>query len=109
MVGCISSEVGRSYSVAMSNHHYCRLQHIAKILIDAREDLERSDLINFPDANTLHALISQAHWLCTNIAQHVRREEVRVAAATAISGASNSVRLLIWDGLWSDQMSGRPH
>ena len=82
----------------MSHDHYCRLQDIARMLIDAREGLERSDLIKLPDANALHALISEAHWLCTKIAQCVGRREVRAPAVPVLSGRSDFVRLRIWEG-----------
>jgi hypothetical protein len=65
----------------MSHDQYCRLQDIANMLIDARDELEMLELEDVQDANALHGIISQAYWLCTRICQSAAPEQARVAAA----------------------------
>jgi hypothetical protein len=58
----------------MSHDQYCRLQDIAKMLIDARDELEMLELDDVQDANALHGIISQAYWHCTRICHSATRE-----------------------------------
>jgi hypothetical protein len=63
-----------------------RLQDIARMLIDARDELES---LGLTDVNALHAAISQAQWLCANICQDTPDLELRdrVAAAKKLAVA----------------------
>ena len=51
------------------------LEEIGKMLVEAREKLERLQSSgNLPETNALHAAISHADWLCYRICEEVRRQ-----------------------------------
>jgi hypothetical protein len=77
----------------MSHDQYCRLQDIANILIDARDELEMLELGGVRDANALHGIISQAYWLCTRICQSATPGQARMAADVKCTRANQGLIL----------------
>jgi hypothetical protein len=75
----------------MSEDQFYELQKIAKMLIEARDEVENLQSWDLAGTTALHVAISQAHWLCHRIcddAQFQRRTVVPRQMATAASLAT---------------------
>jgi hypothetical protein len=66
----------------MSNDRLRELEEIAKILVEAREKLERLQASrNLPGTNALHCATSYAHWFSHCICYGAQPENERVFGA----------------------------
>lgn len=55
----------------MSDEQWRELEDIAKMLVEAREKLEKLQSGgNVPETDALHTAISHAHWLCYRISHN---------------------------------------